>query len=289
MTALEPTNKPENTNKSRFSSASGLVDLLFPPACRLCGEPVNQEKKFCHSCQLGLALSEPKMVSACPRCGRPGDINAVKSAILDSNGLNATLLSPCRLCEKEKFSFDSVVARWTYEGRVCDAIIAAKYAHQSPLGHTLGCLLGDRVLAATESDLPDVITFVPSPFRRQMMRGGRNGNAAIADGVRKRLRDNGKIVSLRELLKTTRSIKKQAWLSDTERLENVRGAFAAKKSYALFTTPRITTPRVTDQHILLVDDVLTTGATSNEVSRVLREAGARRVTLAVVARAVWSQ
>ncbi len=85
-------------------------------------------------------------------------------------------------------------------------------------------------------------------------------------------------------MRTTRRIDKQAWLDDAQRLENVRDAFSLKNSYALLRSPRIA-----NRHILVVDDVLTTGATANEVARVLRDDGARRVSLAVVARAVRSQ
>ena len=281
MTTQEPSKKPKNTREPWFSAASALVDLLLPPACRLCDEPVNSDQYFCHSCRLTLALSEPKMVSACVRCGRPGDINSANSRIQANDSGE---IPCCSLCEKEKFHFDTVIAKWTYEGRVCDAIIAAKYARQAPLGHALGCLLGERVDASMGDDLPDVITFVPSSVPRQLSRGGRNGNVAIAEGVQSTLRGNGKIIPLSKVLRTTRSIQKQAWLSDKERRENARGAFAAQKSYAWNRVFPIF-----QQHILLVDDVLTTGATSNEVSRVLVEAGARRVTLAVVARAVWSK
>ncbi|NNE00842.1 MAG: ComF family protein [Pirellulaceae bacterium] len=193
-------------------------------------------------------------------------------------------IEPCSLCKKETFAFDRVIACWTYEGRVCDAIVAAKYAQQSPLGKALGRRLGMRVATATASDPPDQITYVPSNFRRQLSRGGRNGNVAIAHAVSDSLANAGLKVPVRALLRTTRGIKKQAWLNEQQRRENVRGAFAAKKSYACLRTSRLA-----KSHILLVDDVLTTGATSNEIARVLRQAGAHQVTLAVVARAVWSK
>jgi predicted amidophosphoribosyltransferase len=85
-------------------------------------------------------------------------------------------------------------------------------------------------------------------------------------------------------LKATRAISKQAWLDDEARLANVRGAFAVRRRYALFRPPVLP-----PQHVLIVDDVLTTGATSNEVARVLRESGVEKVSLAVVARAIGSR
>ncbi len=83
------------------------------------------------------------------------------------------------------------------------------------------------------------------------------------------------------LLRTVRYVRKQALLDDKSRLMNVRDAFALKKSYAWRGLPNLC-----DRHILLVDDVLTTGATASEIAKVLKQAGASKVTLAVLARAV---
>lgn len=81
---------------------------------------------------------------------------------------------------------------------------------------------------------------------------------------------------------TTRRIKKQAWMGEKERISNVRGAFRIRTGFPR----RGTADRIAGKHVLLVDDVLTTGATANETARVLKQAGARRVTVAVVARAL---
>ena len=308
--------KPENTAFDlKFGSiwaVSAMLDLLLPPACRLCHEPVQQGHDFCHSCWLALSLSDPTMRSACRRCGRPGGLaNKVsgetagappKTEIADlvDDGVAGTFLTAeaapaCVHCKAEHFHFDQVVAKWTYQGRVCDAIVAAKHSGHAALGNALGRQLGERVLLDTAMDPPDLITYVPSHFLRQWSRGGRSGNVAIAEAVSESLRRTMPTIALKPRLRATRRIKKQAWLGDVERRKNVSGAFAAKKGYAW--------PRkllnlgatnagpfdIKDQHILVIDDVLTTGATANEVAKVLREAGARRVTLAVVARAVWSK
>ncbi len=180
-------------------------------------------------------------------------------------------------CRDRKFIFDAVITMWSYQDRVCEAIVAAKYAHQSPLADALGRRLAQRNADRFAAQRPDLVTYVPSHLTRQISRGG-NGNQTIAGAV---AREIGR--PCHTLLKMVRRIAKQAWLDDRQRLENVRGAFSLKKSYA-FPRP----PEISNRHILLVDDVLTTGATANEVARVLREGGAQRVTLAVVARALRS-
>jgi predicted amidophosphoribosyltransferase len=79
------------------------------------------------------------------------------------------------------------------------------------------------------------------------------------------------------LLETKRSVKKQAFLEDVARRENVRGAFQVRRRWR---------KRLVGRTVLLVDDVMTTGATADEISRVLLDAGAARVDLLVVARAI---
>ncbi len=291
-----------------------MLDLVLPPACRLCDEPVASQADFCLPCLLGLTLSESVMRSACHRCGLPGrmDTSATQSADSHSVSLSPgpTRVEKCVYCKNEKFRFDCVVANWIYQGLVCEAIVAAKSPRQAALGHALGKQLGRRVVQTMSLDLPDTITFVPSNLRRQWSRGGRNGNIVIAEAVQRCIADAGKRIAVKPLLRTTRYIEKQAWLSDAQRRKNVCGAFATKKGYAwLLDLPilralklramnlgamnlgALKTPvnPIKDQHILVVDDVLTTGSTANEVASVLHHAGARRVTLAVVARAVRSR
>ncbi|MEM9588057.1 MAG: phosphoribosyltransferase family protein [Planctomycetota bacterium] len=171
-----------------------------------------------------------------------------------------------------------MVPLWVYQDDVRDAIVAAKHASHTALADAIGRVLGDRVAQAIEDeDISPVqaVTYVPSHLYRRWQRGG-VGARVIADAVAGKL---GK--KAHGLIRANRATRKQAWLTDLERIENVRDAYSAKRGYALAKTPRIA-----NQHVLLVDDVLTTGATANEVAKVLRGCGADRVTLAVVARAV---
>ena len=184
----------------------------------------------------------------------------------------------CIHCRDQAFHFDRVIALWAYQDLVCEAVVASKYPRQAALGDALGRRLAAIVQNACAADWPDVVTYVPSFLTRRVSRGG-NGAAVIASAV---ARGIGR--RCRPLLKTTRPIAKQAWLNDQQRLENVGGAFAVKRSYALHRTPQ-----PPNRHILVVDDVLTTGATANEVARVLRVSGVKRVSLAVVARAIRSR
>lgn len=195
-----------------------------------------------------------------------------------TSGGRLETLECCAHCREIDYRFDGVATLWAYQDRVREAIVAAKFVHRAPLADAMGRRLGERAKAFfPANDPPDYVTFVPSHLTRQVARGG-VGTAVIATAVAQSI---GR--PCRSIMRTTRRIDKQAWLNDEERLENVRGAFCVKKSYALMRSRGLA-----GRHILVVEDVLTTGATANEVARVLREAGVRRVSLAVVARAVRS-
>ncbi|MEM6469784.1 MAG: phosphoribosyltransferase family protein, partial [Planctomycetota bacterium] len=184
----------------------------------------------------------------------------------------------CGGCKGESLHFDATVALWAYDGMVRQAIVAAKYGTKVALADALGGCLAAKLLRTPWRDPPDLITVVPShPWRR--MRRGDGGSRIIASAVQKTLRSSGFRIPMNEVLRVTRRVKKQALLGEIERQGNVAGAFAIRKPWGLRYDLK-------DQHILLIDDVMTTGATANEVARVLKVAGARHVTIGVVARAI---
>ncbi|MFG0260951.1 MAG: ComF family protein [Novipirellula sp. JB048] len=166
---------------------------------------------------------------------------------------------------------------WRYHGLVCDAVVAAKYVSQSPLADALGRRLGRVLAEPLAEDRPTQVTYVPSYITRQWVRGG-VGVRCVAEAVARTLG-----IPSNSLLRASRQIAKQAWLDDQQRLDNVHQAFQIRRRFGLLRSPNLT-----NQHILLVDDVFTTGATTNEIAKVLRQAGARKVTIGVVARTVRS-
>ncbi|MGB7324939.1 MAG: ComF family protein [Rubripirellula sp.] len=252
------------------AAKNAVVELILPPVCRLCNAPVHGNDDFCPVCDAALEMSAVAMASACRRCGIPQSIVVNRSTPAES-------LLDCQNCRSHSHQFDAVVALWSYNGRVCDAVVAAKYVHNAPLADAMGRRLGDRAAAyfAGPDTPPDSVTFVPSHLTRQMTRGG-NAIVAVAQSVAKSINRPCK-----GLLKLNRAIAKQAWLDDEARQKNVHGAFSVKKSY---DSPR--SPQIANRHILVVDDVLTTGATADAVAGVLKQAGAAKVTWAVTARAV---
>ena len=261
------------------AGGGALTDLVFPPSCRLCLQPICPEDDFCQKCERALTVSEAMMRSACPRCGVPAPQkpeNQKKMNLHTQSWSARSELRPCIYCRNKAIRFQGVVTLWAYNERVCDAVIAAKYAHQTALSDALGRRLGHRAESFfSVEEQPEVVTFVPSHFTRQFTRGG-NSNGILASAVARILGCQCRLYT-----KTARRVRKQAWLDDVERINNVRGAFSRKKSYDWSRSRQIR-----GKHVLVVDDVLTTGATANEISRILLSGGARRVSLAVVARAL---
>ncbi|TWU33015.1 ComF family protein [Novipirellula artificiosorum] len=258
----------ERCRSTARAATESVRDLAFPPCCRFCQRLVASNQDFCRSCRVGLTASEPQMRCGCGRCGWPlGRMPAEETR----------LPTECPQCKDQSFHFDRVIPMWMYQGMVCDAVVAAKYFSQSSLADTLGRRLGGIVSERLAEDRVDAVTFVPSHFTRQLSRGG-IGVQTLATAVAKRMG-----TPCKSLLKATRRIAKQAWLDDASRVHNVRDAFRLKKSYAFGSSPDLC-----HRHILLVDDVFTTGATTNEVARVLRSGGVSKVSVAVVARSVRS-
>lgn len=276
------------------------MTLFWPPTCRLCDHSVMVGMELCDSCFRQLEISRCHTSQVCSRCGLPGASLAgasLASPVADSAA------SGCLECRDQTLHYDRCLSVWRYDGLVRQAIVAAKFGQAVPLAETLGKRLGWRLLAddtwlrqscpvADTDAAPDLIGWVPSHFSRRMTRGG-GGAQALARAVHSVLTRRWPDLCRVNLLRTTRVVKKQAWLSETERAQNVRGAFAARRPWLNRSIPfswlrhRLggTAALVAGKHVLVVDDVMTTGATLNEVAGVLKLAGAAQVTVAVAARA----
>jgi competence protein ComFC len=260
---------PTNWNRPTFTLRKGIsaaLDSLLPPACLLCGE-AHVDEKLCRTCEFALLHTWPPKAISCQFCGLPRP--AEPAFLLDVR---------CPLCKTAGNiqGIDRVVALAIYLGPVREAVVASKLVRHASLATALGKLLGDHVKTQLCDQVPDRVTFVPTHLFRRIQRRGLSGAAAMAVKAAEQL---GQPCS--SLLKLTRHVGKQSLLPDADRPNNVKGAFALRNSVAWPGTSN-----VRDQHVLLVDDVLTTGSTASEIARVLKTAGASRVTLAVVARAV---
>lgn len=163
-----------------------------------------------------------------------------------------------------------MVAFGIYEGLLRHLILGAKH----PWGEATARSLADALWELRGDDLRqrpiDVVCPVPMHWRHRLWRQA-NSAEALAQRLAAHL---GKPYRQR-LVRKRRSTTKQALLPRTERLTNLRGSFVARLGR-----------KYRHCHVLLVDDVLTTGATCSEAAKVLKRAGAVDVTVAVIARSL---
>jgi ComF family protein len=157
-----------------------------------------------------------------------------------------------------------------YRGKLREAVLRMKNCTHESLTLAMGWLLADCLRRSMAQCPPDLVVATPMHWTRRLLRGG-NCAEVLVESVSRRLG----VPPAQGLLGFRRKVKKQGTLSPAERFRNVRGALRANAGYD-----------IADAHVLLVDDVMTTGATASEAARVLRRAGAKCVSVGVVARGV---
>lgn len=153
-----------------------------------------------------------------------------------------------------------------YSGLLRRLILRAK--HEEPVARGLAELLFEYRRSELEAAQPDLIMAVPMHWHRRWQRRT-NSAEIIAAALATRLAVPVRLRRLRRI----RSTPPQTSVPGSERFANVRRAFRVRIRSG-----------IESKHVLLVDDVLTTGATCSEAARALRKAGAARITVAVLAR-----
>jgi ComF family protein len=231
--------------------------LLLPAHCAACGAPAPPELRtpVCGLC--GEALAALIARDFCPRCGR-------------TTGPHAHDADGCANCRGQAVPYDAVVRVGPYEEPLRRLILRYKYERRVEMAHVLGRLLAERLALAPWADLVDLIVPVPLHWTR-LVRRGVNQSDMMA---RELTAAGGRRVAGRRLLRV-RPTPHQTRLSAADRAKNVRGAFDVRRRAA----------DLAGRRILLVDDVMTSGATVSECARTLKEAGAAAVFVAVLATA----
>jgi ComF family protein len=232
---------------------SGLSDLILPPVCLSCREPMMAHNTLCAACWSGVDFIRPPV---CDRLGLPlpfatGDVS----------------LSAAALAAPPVYDRARAVAH--YSGLMRRLIHDLKFHDRDDLTVLLGGWLtetGKDLLA--EADL-----IVPVPLSRsRLLRRRFNQAARLGADVSAR---TGITMDPLSLVRV-RATASQVGLSRTQREENVRGAFAVREARR---------HRIDGRRIVLLDDVITTGATVAAATRALRRAGAERVDVLALAMA----
>ncbi|MEM7453154.1 MAG: phosphoribosyltransferase family protein [Planctomycetota bacterium] len=174
----------------------------------------------------------------------------------------------CRLCFDSSLHFERAISVGSYHGVLQEVVIRMKQRQNEVLAYQAGQLLGLMVEIFDLSDSVDRIVPVPTHWTRRLKRGCHVASV-ISEGVS---RQTGLRASNRTLYSVRRT-SKQGMLSGPKRRRNVRGAFALRHRVS-----------IEGERILLVDDVMTSGATASEAAWTMLKAGASSVVVAVVAR-----
>lgn len=239
----------------RLTAVAGeaLADLIAPLACPICGAETRSDP-FCPDCRGELLDAASSL--ACPRC-----------ALLV--GPWAYLERGCSECRGKPLGFDAALSLAPYQGPLRDLCLRLKRSRDAWLARWLADLVAEArresLAAELARDPRAVVVPVPLHWTRRLSRGY-NQAEALADALSRRL-------SLRSS-RPLRRVKRTAYLAGagrTERAERLRDAFRCRP--------------VSGRTVLLVDDILTTGATCGSAARALKKAGASRVVAVVIARA----
>jgi ComF family protein len=230
-----------------------LLDLVYPPRCAACAEMLRTRERIDHFCQTCETTLLP-MEAVCGRCGEPWTGAGPAPA-------------ECGRCLVHPPSVDHAFWSWEHGAAVRTAIAQLKYGGRTELVDPLTSGFQSQA-AECPADRWDLIVPVPLHPRRRRKRGF-NQSALLARSVGRKV---GLTVSCR-VLKRVRETDSQVGLTSAQRRDNMRGAFAVRS-----TRP------IEGRRILLVDDVVTTGATTQACARTLKQAGARSVDVWSVAR-----
>ncbi|MGA0532863.1 ComF family protein [Hansschlegelia sp. KR7-227] len=239
------------TTAGPWISRAGRAALNFalPPQCLACSAPVTEIGGLCVACWSALKLIERPY---CERLGTPFPAD-----------FGPGLLSPAAIARPPAYDRARAVAR--FDGAARDLVHRLKYADGVHLARPLGAMMaraGHELLA------PDAL-LVPVPLHRRRLWGRRFNQAALLAQAAAR---TARAAIAPEALERIKSTRPQVGLTAAQRADNLAGAF--RVSPGAFLKGR---------QVVLVDDVLTTGATVDRLARLVRRAGAASVDVLVFA------
>lgn len=242
-----------NTATSVLSGgARKALDVLLPPQCPITGDPVSTSDVLSASGWAQLRFIDDPV---CAGCGMPFEFNRGDGAM-------------CGGCLAETPSFDRARAAVLYDDASHKMIVSFKYADRTELAP----MFGKWLARAGRSLISEQSILVPVPLHAGRMFARRYNQSALIAGFAAT-----ELACLHEpqILTRHRKTRPQQSLSAAARKKNVSGAFGV---------PEGMKARIRGAHIVVVDDVLTTGATVSACARALKRAGAARVDALVLAR-----
>jgi ComF family protein len=231
-----------------YESLRRILDRLWPGSCLLCRAALPCGRDLCSICERSL----PYLDAACRICARPLPVSAAGQV--------------CGHCQQSPPSYDYSFAAFRYASPIDRLVQDLKYHRRLDLARVLGGLLAER-LAAHRWPWPDRL--IPVPLHRARLRE-RGFNQAL-ELARPAARRFGLVLDPWAAVRI-RPTPPQAGLSLAQRRRNLRGAFRATVS-------------LEGEHVVVLDDVMTSGSSLESLAHCLKKAGAKTVGVWVLARA----
>lgn len=231
-----------------------VAQVIWPARCAACGAFVAPDRAFCLACEVSLVSVGP----ACVGCGLPLDSGASREAV-------------CLGCRARPWPFSRAWAAMAYGGSLTEAILRFKHGGERHLARPLATLMSPLVGAAVQAGID---CLCPVPLHRIRLRQrGFNQALELLRVARQNLPRSSETALLFNELQRVRDTPALGHESPSARRRILAGAFTVARP-----------SRVAGRRILVLDDVMTTGATLAECARVLLRAGAADVQVAALAR-----
>jgi competence protein ComFC len=220
-----------------------IFDILFPKniKCIFCGDELNETSHNC-TCENCYPIL-PFINNECDRCGTP---------------VNPENIGVCLNCKTRNFNFCSARSVFGYCDEVLNVVQNLKYNGKRFLGSHMADFMLEKF--ATLNIPADIITCVPMRHKKEKQRGY-NQSGLLAQDFADKIH-----LPFLDCCEKVVDNPSQTTLSFDERMKNVKDTFKFKKEFK---------QAIKDKVVLIIDDVITTGATTSELSKVLKEHGAK--------------
>ena len=227
-----------------------LLNTVYPPRCVLCGSPGFNDMDICEDCYHDL----PWIESACVQCAIP---------LADNSGDQLR----CGQCLQKPPAFNHSLSLFSYQKDAIKLVHQLKFNEKLAYSRLLGSMLADAI-QKYGAELPDCIVPVPL-YKKRLRQRGFNQSLELARPVARVL---NMPVDVQSVIRV-RDTHAQTGLDKKQRRKNIRGAFDVARP-------------LNAHHVAILDDVVTTTSTVNELARILKRAGVKRVDIWSIARTV---
>lgn len=222
--------------------------IILPPRCVLCQSPGHADLDICQSCYQSL----PFIQHACAQCALPLEVEVGADSL-------------CGHCLNQPPVFDRSLSLMRYENKAVQLVTRYKFHNSLSYSRLLAELFLSKLV---DVEKPDCIVAVPL-YSKRLYERGFNQSHELGKIIAKKL----DIPLISEAVLRIRETQQQTGLNAKQRRRNIHGAFAVVEP-------------IKYRHVVLMDDVVTTGSTVNELARVLKKAGVQTVSVWSIARAV---